>query len=34
MQVAKKGTIFSIYAMPIIEFVNGPEVLPTRYKEY
>jgi hypothetical protein len=34
MQATKKGTTFTIYAIPIIESVNELMALPTRYKEY
>jgi hypothetical protein len=34
MRVAKKGTMFVIYATPIIESVNGFEALLNRYKKY
>ena len=33
MRAAKKRTLFIIYAMPIIESVNGLEALSIRYKE-
>jgi hypothetical protein len=34
MRAAKKRTTFAIYAIPIVELVKRPNVLPTRYKEY
>jgi hypothetical protein len=34
MRVAKKDSMFAIYAMPIMESIKGPEPLSIRYKEF
>jgi hypothetical protein len=34
MRAAKKGTMFVIFASPIIKSIKELEALPTRYKEY
>jgi hypothetical protein len=34
MQATKKGTMFVIYATPIMKSVNGFEALSTCYKKY